>query len=162
MTLDEFITFACDIRQGKQSLRSKRSEVCIAAVSSVIEWWRSMKSQTLRAVVITHFQLMSSLKVSFPDMDVSDPAGDAAVVETASNSTMGVFKEALNEATGTVASLNVAILEYIGCFVGPRHASRLIYSTMTAIGLLLAASMVPWALRRAIHGYVLPRTPPNL
>ena len=152
MTLDEFITFECDIRQGKHAVRSKRSEVCIAAVSSVLEWWRSMKSQTLRAVVITHFQLMSSLKIGFPDMDVSDPAGDAAVVETASNSTMGVFKEALNEATGTVASLNVAILEYIGCFVGPRHASRLIYSTTTAIGLLLAASMVPWAIRRAIRG----------
>ena len=153
VTLDEFITFECDIRQGKHAVRSKRSEVCIAVVSSVLEWWRSMKSQTLRAVVIAHFQLMSSIKVSFPDMDVRDPAADAAFVEIASNSTtVGVFKEALNEATGTVASLNVAIFEYIGCFVGPRHASRLIYSTMTAIGLLLAASMVPWALRRAVRG----------
>ena len=149
MSLEEFITFECDIRKGKLAVRSRRGD----AVASVLAWWRSMKSETLRSVIITHFQLSTSIMVSFPDMDVSKAANSPAqakiVVDTNSNSTTSFFKEALNDAAGTVTSLNVAVLEYIGCFVGPRHESRLVYSTMTAIGLLLAASVVPWAFRRA-------------
>ena len=148
VTLDEFITFSCDLRTGKHAVRSKRHLSCIAAMGSAVEWWRSMKSQTLRAVVITHFQLMSSLKISFPELDVRDAAGDANAVKLSSNVTTSFFKKALNDATGVFASLNVAVFEFIGCFVGPRHASRLIYTTVTAIGFLLAASIVPWAVRR--------------
>ena len=147
VTLDALIKFQYDFRKGKHAVQSKRSKACIAAVGSALEWWRSMKSQTLRAVIITHFQLMSSLKVSFPEMGVRDAAD-----EIFSNGTVSIFKEALNDATGTVSSLNVAVLEYIGCFVGPRHESRLIYTTVTAIGLLLAAGLIPWAFRRATSG----------
>jgi hypothetical protein len=59
VTLDEFITFVCDIRDGKKGAgaQSRIGKTVVAFAGSALEWWRSMKSQTLRAVIITHFQV---------------------------------------------------------------------------------------------------------
>ena len=59
VTLDEFVTFVCELRDGKKGAgsQSRIGKAGMAFVGSVLEWWRSMKSQTLRAVIITHFQV---------------------------------------------------------------------------------------------------------
>lgn len=89
-------------------------------------------------------------------------AGSNAVPETttiaspnitdggASNNTtpVAIFKKAVNDATGTVANLNLAAADFINCFIGPRHEHILIYTTMTAIGLMIFASIVPWMVTR--------------
>ena len=166
VTLDEFVTFVCDLREGKHAIRSKCGKASIAAFGHVLEWWCSIKSQTLRAVVITHFQLMSSLEISFPEMDVNlmdrrnaakakvVAAAEAASNRTASapNGTLHFFKDALNDATGTVSNLNVAVMEHILCFVGPRHESQLVKTTVAALGLILTASFVSWAFRCVSRG----------
>jgi len=58
-TLDEFVTFVCELRDGKKGAgaQSRIGKTVVAFAGSVLEWWRSMKSQTLRAVIITHFQV---------------------------------------------------------------------------------------------------------
>ena len=59
VTLDEFVTFVCELRDGKKGAgaQSRIGKTVVAFAGSVLEWWRSMKSQTLRAVIITHFQV---------------------------------------------------------------------------------------------------------
>ena len=59
VSLDEFVTFVCELRDGKKGAgaQSRIGKAGMAFVGSVLEWWRSMKSQTLRAVIITHFQV---------------------------------------------------------------------------------------------------------
>ena len=44
------------------------------------------------------------------------------------------------------------MFEHISCFLGPRHEHKLVYTTVTAIVLMIVASMVPWLLRRAVRG----------
>ena len=60
-TLDEFVTFVCELRDGKKGAdaQSRIGKAGMAFVGSALEWWRSMKSETLRAVIITHFQVSS-------------------------------------------------------------------------------------------------------
>jgi len=107
--LDEFVSFVCDLRDGKKkdAVQSEYGKVCMEWGGGWLEWWRSMKMQTLRAVIIAHFQLQSSIEGSFPEMHV------VAVVTTASNSTdvpTSIFKRALNEASGYVSNMNVVRL----------------------------------------------------
>lgn len=68
----------------------------------------------------------------------------------ASNNTtpVAIFKKVLNDATGTVANLNLAAADFVSCFIGPRHEHVLVYTTMTAIGLMAFASIVPWMVTR--------------
>ena len=67
--LEEFVTFVCDLREGKPvGVPSKHGTACAAMLgfaSSVRRWWDSMKSQTLKAVIVAHFQLQSSITGSY-------------------------------------------------------------------------------------------------
>ena len=66
VTLEEFVTFIFDLRDGKKgSVDSKYGKACLSFLGSALEWWRSMKVQTLRAVIITHFQLTSSIPARY-------------------------------------------------------------------------------------------------
>jgi len=58
-TLDEFVTFVCELRDGKKGAgaQSRIGKTVVAFAGSMLKWWESMKSQTLRAVIITHFQV---------------------------------------------------------------------------------------------------------
>ena len=110
--LDEFVSFVCDLRDGKKkdAVQNEYGKVCIEWGGGWLEWWRSMKMQTLRAVIIAHFQLQSSIEGSFPEMHVV-PVNEA--VNTTSNSTdvpTFIFKRALNEASGYVSNMNVVRL----------------------------------------------------
>ena len=60
-TLDEFVTFVCELRDGKKGAgaQSRIGKTVVAFAGSMLKWWESMKSQTLRAVIITHFQVSS-------------------------------------------------------------------------------------------------------
>ena len=166
VTLDECVTFVCDLRDGKQvDAQSKYGKACFACIGSVATWWQSMKVVTLKAVIITHFQLMSSIAATYPELNVRlDPNAAAAATATtaaASNNTAGaqnnttpvmMVKKAVGDITGAVSNLNVAVFEYIGCFVGPRHEAKLLYTTATALTLMLVASLVPWIVRRCFRG----------
>jgi hypothetical protein len=158
VTLNEFVTFVCDLRDGKKSsvdMQSQLGKTSVAVVGSVLAWWRSMKSQSLRAVIITHFQLMSSIFVSFPELEAKATAAPSAatassIVEAGVRNTtspLAFFKESVNDVTSTVANINVAVVEFITCFVGPRHEPRLLYSTVTIVGLLLVFSTVSRTLK---------------
>ena len=181
--LDEFISFVCDLRAGKVTgggEQSKYTKALLSFIGSAKEWWGSMKSQTLRTVIIAHFQLISSIPASFPEMDPKVQAtatvngADQAVITgaagvvAASNSTAGAdepvtfFKKAVTEVTGTVANINVSVLDFIGCFLGPRHEHRLIYTTVTAVSLLVVASLVPWLIRCCVRGRDLAQHDSNL
>ena len=175
VTLDEFVTFVCHLRDGKKSInvQSKYGKLFFAFWGSAMEWWRSMKSQTLRAVIITHFQLYSSIQRSFPELNVQlktsaatapVPAIPTPTAGPVGNSTAPVayFQKALGEATGAVSNLNVAVFEIVGCFLGPRHEARLLYTTATAITLMVVASIVPRIIRGCLRGKRLAQHDSNL
>ena len=66
VTLEEFVTFTFDLRDGnKDSVNSKCGKACLSFLGSALKWWQSMKMQTLRAVIITHFQLTSSIPARY-------------------------------------------------------------------------------------------------
>ena len=161
VTLGEFVSFVCDLRDGKHMDHSKCMSASIAFLRAIKKRWRSMKSHTLRTVIITHFQLISSIDRSFPDMVVNlserkNTADVSAAAEAASNSTVGPhnsilalssIESAVNNVAGAVSNVNIAVLDFIACFLGPRHLNKVVYTTVTAIGLLLVTSALPWALR---------------
>lgn len=75
------------------------------------------------------------------------PATTLESSPSSNNSTYAFVRAAVDDATSTIANINVAVLEFVGCFLGPRHELRLLYSTVTAIGIIMLASFVPRALR---------------
>ena len=163
VTLSEFVSFVCDLRDGKHvHVQSKSAKAILTFVGSVKKWWRSMKSQTLRTVIIAHFQLMSSIPRSFPEMDPQTTTVTTEAAGIATGSTFALFKQTVNHVTGTVANINGSVLDFIGCFLGPRHSHRLIYTTVAALGLLLVASIVPWILRRCVRGREIAQHDSNL
>jgi hypothetical protein len=175
VTLDEFVTFVCHLRDGKKSInvQSKYGKLFFAFCGSAMEWWRSMKSQTLRAVIITHFQLYSSIQRSFPELNVQletsaatapVPATPTPTAGPVGNSTAPVayFQKALGDATGAVSNLNMAVFEIVGCFLGPRHEARLLYTTATAIALMVVASIIPRIIRCCLRGKRLAQHDSNL
>ena len=58
-TLDEFVTFVCKLRDGKKGTdaQPRTGKTCMAVVRSVLKWWRSMKTRTLKYAIITHMQV---------------------------------------------------------------------------------------------------------
>jgi len=102
---------------------------------------------------------MSSIMISFPDMDVTQSDQYGATAAAATNSTtsgnntapLAYFREAVNDATGAVSNINVAVIEFITCFVGPRHEHKLLYSTVTAIGFLVAFKIAAYILQKLEH-----------
>ena len=100
---------------------------------------------------------MSSIMISFPDMDVTprDQNGATAAATINSTTTSGnntsplmYFREAVNDVTGAASNINVAVIEFITCFVGPRHEHKLLYSTVTAIGFLVAFKIAAYVCRQ--------------
>ena len=103
---------------------------------------------------------MSSIVISFPDMDVTprDQNGATAAATINSTTTSGnntaplmYFRKAVNDVTGAASNINVAVIEFITCFVGPRHENKLIYSTVTAISFLVAFKIVAYVLQKLVH-----------
>ena len=103
---------------------------------------------------------MSSIMISFPDMDVTprDQNGATAAATINSTTTSGnntaplmYFRKVVNDATGVVSNINVAVIEFITCFVGPRHEHKLIYSTVTAISFLVTFKIVAYVLQKLVH-----------
>ena len=101
---------------------------------------------------------MSSIMISFPDMDVTQlDQNDATAAATINSTTasggnntapLTYFREVVNDATGVVSNINVAVIEFITCFVGPRHEHKLLYSTVTAIGFLVAFKIAAYVCRQ--------------
>jgi hypothetical protein len=158
VTLDEFVTFVCDLRDGKKSIDAQSKHG--AAFLAFWGWWFSLKSQTLQAVIITHFQLQSSIPRSFPEMDVKLRIDVG--VESNSTASLTYFQKALGEATGALSNLNVAVFEIFTCFLGPRHEARLLYTTATALTLLAVASAFPRIIRCCLRGKRLAQHDSNL
>ena len=167
VSLDEFVTFVCDLRAGKRAdAEPERCKAMFAFAGSAMKWWESMKSKTLRAVIIGHFQLMSSIPGSFPELNVQqnsstlipDPTktATAAAAAAGSNATAAVsvtfFKQVLGDVTSTVSNINISVFEVMDCFLGPRHEGRLICTTLTALTMLAVAGAVPRFLRCFTRG----------
>ena len=144
-------------------MQSKCGKTCTTFLGAVFTWWNSQKMQTLRVVSLGHFQLMSSILGSFPELNVqtaaakASPVAPAAEISNMSNSStpdayVKQFKLALNDAADKVSNLNIEFIDQIACFIGSRHFGRLVYPTVTAIALLLVADIVPRIFRRATRG----------
>ena len=109
-----------------------------------------MKQSTLRTVIITHFQLMSSIYGSFPEMNVdldhtkaatAAAATATATATAASNRTAEPlpslprhFTKAVDEATGAIFNIKLTVIEFFTCFMGPRHESRVLYVGRGVVG----------------------------
>jgi hypothetical protein len=105
-----------------------------------------MKQSTLRTVIITHFQLMSSIYGSFPEMNVDLDHSKAATTAAAATATATAtataasnrtaeplpvlprtFTKVVDEAAGAIFNIKLTAIEFFTCFMGPRHESRVLY-----------------------------------
>ena len=154
----EFVTFLYHLRGNKA-----RSGKCRTLFAGAVGWWTSLRSLSIRTVIITHFQLLSSAPRSFPDV-LGQGIGLAAVdraaesvpsrittsagVKPLQNSTLATgqgttslaldaFKVTVVQIGAFFADLNITMLQFVRCFIGPRHASKLVLSTSLVIGGLL-------------------------
>lgn len=144
ITTEEFIIFYFHMKSGHKSSNPVR--VHIARLTS---YWFSVRTKTVKTILISHLQLTSSLTVSFPSMYLATNvlAGGAESAYSSTDETntavSGIFASVQNgvQPVFDVASnLNIQVVEFIGCAVGPRQAQRLSFS----VGLLLCLIGVPW------------------
>ena len=63
ISVDEFLIFFYGLRVGQISINKWR-----ARVKRLVAWWVSPKTQTLKFVLISHFQLMTSVSRNFPQL----------------------------------------------------------------------------------------------
>ena len=163
VSLDEFVTFVCDLSDGNRAdAEPERCKAVFAFAGSAMEWWDSMKSKTLRAVIIGHFQLMTSIPGSFPELNVQQnssktaTAAAAAAAAAGNNATAAVsvtsFKQVVGDVTSAFANIHISVFEVVDCFLGPRHEGRLIYTTVTALIMMAVAGVVPRFLRCFTRG----------
>ena len=64
---------------------------------------------------------------------------------------LSYFREAVNDVTGAISNINVAFIDFVACFVGPRHEHKLLYSTVTAISFLVVFKVTAYVLQLLAH-----------
>jgi hypothetical protein len=141
ITADEFLAFFYDLKSGSKSTNPLR-----ARLARLYDWYGSTKTQTLKVVLITYFQLVSSIPRSFPlvagasttegEHEGAGPTSSAVVGDSISNSTgpLDSMKVALEPALDFVGNLNVQALDVIQCLIGPRYIDRLIFCAAIILG----------------------------
>ena len=141
-TIEEFIAFFFEMRSGHKSTNPVR--VQIARLTSC--WW-SPRTKTVKSILISHLQLTSSLVVSFPGM-YSDL--NASTDKTDTNFVSGIFSSVQDEVQpvfDVVSNMNVQVLQFMSCAVGPRQVQRLTFN----VGLILCLIGLPWCIALILH-----------
>ena len=155
VTLDEFVKFLYNLKSGKISASKFRIYIGKAA-----KWWKSDKNATIRVIIITHFQFISSVPRTFPDLAESEdpldsPRGLNSTRTTSSSDWTGntawvaSLKADIRIFGDLVGNFSVKAIEFIDCVLGPRHTEQLAIMTGVTILCLLIARMVPVCLKGA-------------
>ena len=159
LSLHELVTYLYDLRdQGKMYGSFMRLG------NKFVEWWSSTKVATLRFVMLTHFQLLSSISTSLPDLfehrwdgrqQQSDGSNRRSTNSTSSSDGfVDQVQDGLANVAGAVSNANAAILEFVACFIGPRHWHKLFIPSLTSMACLALAWLVPstlkWAAKRGV------------
>ena len=143
-TVEEFIIFYFHMKSGHKSSNPVRVHI-----SRFTSYWFSVRTKTVKTILISHLQLTSSLTVSFPSMYVATNVLADGAVSTYSSTdetntvVSGIFASVQNGVQpifDVASNLNIQAVEFIGCAVGPRQAQRLSFN----VGLLLCLIGVPW------------------
>ena len=112
-------------------------------ISGLTSYWWSTRSKTVKSILISYLQLTSSLAVSFPGIYLAVHDDSSADSET--NIMSGMFasvQSGVQPAFDVVSNVNVQVVEFIGCAVGPRQIQRLGFNA----GLLLCLIGLPWSI----------------
>ena len=128
------------MRSGHKSTNPARR--WIARLTSC--WWSS-RTKTIKSILISHLQLTSSLVVSFPSMYSTLNASSDKT-----NFLSGIFSSVQSEvqpAFDVVSNMNVQVLQFMSCAVGPRQIQRLTFN----VGLILCLIGLPWCIALILH-----------
>jgi hypothetical protein len=128
------------MRSGHKSTNPARR--WIARLTSC--WWSS-RTKTIKSILISHLQLTSSLVLSFPRM-----YSDLNASTDKTNFISGIFSSVQSEvqpAFDVVSNMNVQVLQFMSCAVGPRQIQRLTFN----VGLILCLIGLPWCIALILH-----------
>ena len=134
VSLVEFVNFMYGVKSGEHSPNK---------LVALKVWWYSLRIITLKLIIISHFQLSSSIKRAFPAL--------AAVAENQTRGTTSnnAFRVAFVAAGAALSNINASVFEVVACFVGPRQRSRLLITSLSFLGFLAVGSLIPWVLKTA-------------
>ena len=141
VSLVEFVNFLYGVKSGKHSPNK---------LVALKVWWYSLRIITLKLIIISHFQLSSSIKRAFPLLSHignttvagNQPRGNG----TTSNNP---FRVAFVAAGAALSNIDASVFEVVACFVGPRQRDRLLITSLSILGFLAVSSLIPWVLKIA-------------
>jgi hypothetical protein len=152
ITASEFLDFFYDLKRGTGSTNPLK-----ARLSRLYRWYCSTKTQTLKVVLITYFQLVSSIPRSYPlvagkksdETDSSRGEGSAAAAGNNSTTTgpLASMRAIIEPVLDVLGNVNVQAADGIQCMVGPRYIDRLIFTAVVVLGSVGTA----WAVVGAMH-----------
>ena len=134
-TTEEFIIFFFQMKSGEKSTNPIRR-----FISGLKSYWWSTRSKTVKSILISHFQLTSSLALSFPGMYLAVHDDSSAESATAFTGMFSSVQHQVQPTFDAVSNLNVQVVDFLGCAVGPRQIQRLGFKT----GFLLCLIGLPW------------------
>ena len=159
VTLKELVKLLYGLKDGSLS-SSKTRRRCSKWLQYLAY---SSKSKTLRIVLLTHFQLSSSVTKCFPTLDELGLSSTATMTFSNAtdirNRTVGIksMKELTTdemmrvgtEIAGAVGDIDFSFLEFTNCLTGPRHYDLLVAKTTATLAILIIAWYVPELIRLA-------------
>ena len=141
VSLVEFVNFLYGVKSGKHSPNK---------LVSLKVWWYSLRIITLKLIIISHFQLSSSIKRAFP---LLSHVGNTTVAgnQLRGNGTTSnnPFRVAFVAAGAALSNVDASVFEVVACFVGPRQRDRLLITSLSVVGFLAVSSLIPWVLKKA-------------
>ena len=163
ITGSEFLVWFYRLKSGKGSMNPIR-----ARFARLGDWYFSIKTQTLKVVLVTYFQLLSSIPRSFPlvaragtSSKGSESPAEASATSASTqaaqgyNSTeptkqagpMDLMMAAFQPVLDALGNFNVQVIDTIQCIVGPRYIDRLTFTATLIIGSIGTA----WAIVGILH-----------
>ena len=143
MSLVEFVSFLYGVKSGKHLDKLLPNKLL-----AIKRWYYSLRIYTLKLIIISHFQLSSSIKRAFPALHQNTRQQPDEASTTTGGVTF-VFREAYVAAGATLANIDASIFEIVSCFVGPRYCSRLLITSLFLLGSLTVGGLLPRLIKLA-------------
>jgi hypothetical protein len=159
VTANEFLSFFYELEKGRIS-----SNKCRLRISRFLAWKESGRVQAIKIVLITHFQLISSVSRAFPRFHEADVAllnrlNNVSLADTnhslhdlggsvsGKGGGLSAVRQLLEPVLDVIGNINLDVIEIWSCAMGPRHITKMVFLTSTIIVVMGLLAVLPMCVR---------------
>ena len=160
VTANEFLSFFYQLEKGRISTNK-----CRKRISRFKGYFDSGRVKAIKIVLITHFQLISSVPRAFPQFQEAEAvmlnrlnnvslAGADPSLHGLGGSVSGILGAARNllePALDVIGNINLNALQIWSCAMGPRHITKMVLLTGTIIVVVGLLAVLPTCLRACVR-----------